>query len=150
MGHRGQELPWENELWDAFPQLSSNMLQSISWMQKFVRISTGLHKLNKDYGKGLSKLVKKEGKMAEDGTSIGVSHKGMMQHLLGLAGKHKQIAVSLGGIAREYEGEAKRLLEEHKTIESEAKKLQGELKSSIEKLEKSVLIEFSSTKLYSI
>jgi len=137
MGHRGQELPWENELWDAFPQLSSNMLQSISWMQKFVRISTGLHKLNKDYGKGLSKLVKKEGKMAEDGTSIGVSHKGMMQHLLGLAGKHKQIAVSLGGIAREYEGEAKRLLEEHKTIESEAKKLQGELKSSIEKLEKS-------------
>jgi len=137
MGHRQEELNWEAELWDAFPQLSNNALQSISWLQKFGKISNGLHKLNKDYGKGLAKLVKKESKAGEDGTSVSVCHKGVMQHLLGLASKHKQIAVSLGAAAREYDGEAKRLIEEHKTVESEAKKLQGELESSKLKLEKS-------------
>jgi len=135
MGHR-QEVSWETELWDAFPQLSSNVLQSISWVQRFGRISTGLHKLNKDYGKGLAKLVKKESKLGEEGTSVGVCHKGLMQHFLGLAGRHKQIAVSLGALAREYDGEAKRLIEEHKTVETEAKKLQGELNTSIGKLDK--------------
>lgn len=137
MGHRQEEPNWETELWDAFPQLSDNVLQSISWLQRFGKISNGLHKLNKDYGKGLAKLVKKESKSGEDGTSVGVCHKGFMQHLLGLAGKHKQIAVSLGALAREYDGEAKRLIDEHKTVESEAKKLQGELESSISKLDKS-------------
>eukprot|EP00092_Neocalanus_flemingeri_P018264 GFUD01019765.1.p1 GENE.GFUD01019765.1~~GFUD01019765.1.p1 ORF type:complete len:595 (+),score=183.04 GFUD01019765.1:305-2089(+) len=136
MGHRQEELQWETELWDAFPQLSSNVLQSISWLQRFGKISTGLHKLNKDYGKGLAKLVKKESKSGEDGTSVGVCHKGLMQHLLGLAGRHKQIAVSLGDLAREYDGEAKRLIEEHKNVDLEAKKLQGELGTSIGKLDK--------------
>jgi len=137
MGHIQEELNWERDLWDAFPQLSTNVLQSISWLQRFGKISNGLHKLNKDYGKGLAKLVKKESKTGEEGTSVGVCHKGLMQHLLSLAGKHKQIAVSLGSLAREYDGEAKRLIEEHKTAESEAKKLQGELESSKSKLEKS-------------
>ena len=61
-----QEEHWETELWDAFPKLSTNVLQSISWLQRFGKISTGLHKLNKDYGKGLAKLVKKESKTGED------------------------------------------------------------------------------------
>merc|ERR1719427_707460 len=135
MGHM-QEDHWETELWDVFPKLSTNVLQSISWLQRFGKISNGLHKLNKDYGKGLAKLVKKESKTAEDGSSVGVCHKGLMQHLLSLAGRHKQIAVSLGALAREYDGEAKRLIEEHKTVETEAKKLQGELNTSIGKLDK--------------
>jgi len=136
MGHK-QEERWETELWDAFPKLSTNVLQSISWLQRFGKISNGLHKLNKDYGKGLAKLVKKESKSGEEGTSVGDCHKHLMQHFLSLAGKHKQIAVSLGALAREYDGEAKRLLEEHKLAESEAKKLQGELEFSKSKLEKS-------------
>jgi len=136
MGHRQEEQTWQTELWDAFPQLSSNVLESISWLQKFGKISIGLHKLNKDYGKGLAKLVKKETKSGEEGSSVGVCHKALMQHLLGLAGRHKQIAVTLGALAREYDGEAKRLIEEHKTVESEAKKSKGELDSSIGKLDK--------------
>jgi len=137
MGHGQETISWETELWDAFPQLSSNVLQSINWLQRFDKISTGLHKLNKDYGKGLAKLVKKEVKSGEEGDSVGVCHKALMQHLLDLAGRHKQIAVSLGTLAKEYQGETKRLIEEHKTVETEAKKLQGDLDSSIGKLSKS-------------
>jgi len=137
MGHGHETLSWETELWDAFPQLSSNVLQSISWLQRFDKISTGLHKLNKNYGKGLAKLVKKESKSGEDGTSVGVCHKALMQHLLGLAGRHKQIAVSLGALATEYQGETKRLIEEQQTAETEAKLLQGDLDISIGKLNKS-------------
>ena len=116
---------------------SDNTLQSIGWLQKSVRISYGLHKLNKDYGKGLAKLVKKEHKSLDEGSSLAVSHKACLTQLTVLAGKHKQIAVSIGNLSKEYETHIKRFLDQHKAIESEAKKLQGDLDSSVKKLDRS-------------
>ena len=67
-----------------------------------MRLSSGLQKLNKDYGKGLAKLVKKETQPGEDGSSsLSLSHKSCLAQLTVLAGKHKQIAVSLGQLAKE-------------------------------------------------
>ena len=116
---------------------SDNVLQTVGWLQKYVRVSYGLHKLNKDYGKGLAKLVKKENKSGDDGCSISVSHKACLSQLTVLAGKHKQIAVSLGNLSKEYETHIKRLLDQHKCVENEAKKLQSDLDNSIKKLDRS-------------
>ena len=100
-------------------------------------MSYGLHKLNKDYGKGLAKLVKKENKSTDDGSSISVSHRACLTQLTVLAGKHKQIAVSLGNLSKEYETHIKRLLDQHKCVETEAKKLQSDLDNNIRKLDRS-------------
>ena len=118
---------------------SENVVQTIGWLQKYVRLSNGLHKLNKDYGKGLAKLVKKETKSGsgEEGSSLTVSHKACLAQLTLLAGRHKQIAVSLGNLAKEYDCHVTRLLEQHKTVELEGKRMQHDLDINIKKLSKS-------------
>ena len=90
-----------------------------------MRLSSGLHKLNKDYGKGLAKLVKKETKSGsgEEGSSLTVSHKASLAHLTVLAARHKQIAVSLGNLSKEYDSHVTRLLEQHKTVELEGRRM---------------------------
>ena len=104
-----------------------------------MRLSSGLHKLNKDYGKGLAKLVKKETKSGsgEEGSSLTVSHKASLAHLTVLAARHKQIAVSLGNLSKEYDSHVTRLLEQHKTVEMEGRRMQQDLDASIKKLGKS-------------
>ena len=108
-----------------------------------MRLSSGLHKLNKDYGKGLAKLVKKEtvtgeGKGEEDGgSSLSVSHSSCLAQLSLLAGKHQQIAVSLGQLAKEYSCHATRLTEQHRTVEAEGKRLKQDMDNNIKKLFKS-------------
>jgi len=134
---RGPDLAWQSDLWDAFPQFSDNVLQNIGWLQRYVRLSYGLHKLNKDYGKGLAKLVKKENKSVDDGSSVSISHRACLTQLTVLAGKHKQIAVSLGNLSKEYDTHIKRLLDQHKCVETEAKKLQSDLDNNIRKLDRS-------------
>ena len=66
-----------------------------------------------------------------------MSHKACLTQLTVLAGKHKQIAVSIGNLSKEYETHIKRFLDQHKAIETEAKKLQGDLDSSLKKLDRS-------------
>jgi len=135
MGSMGG-LGWEAELWDAWPQLSNHSLHSIAWLQRFARLSSGLHKLNKEYGKGLSKLVRKEARRGEDGGSVGSTHAAVLEHITAVAGRHKELAISLGSLAREGTREADRLLEDHKGAEAEAKKLKAGMDSSAEKLTK--------------
>ena len=115
------------------------MLETVGWLQKYVRISQGLHKLNKDYGKGLAKLVKKESRTGDEAnrSSISISHGASLAQLSLLAGRHKEIAVSLGNLSREYETHVKRLLDQHKQVEAEARKLKGDLDNSVKKLDKS-------------
>ena len=115
------------------------MLETVGWLQKYVRISQGLHKLNKDYGKGLAKLVKKESRTGDEAnrSSISISHGASLAQLTLLAGRHKEIAVSLGNLSREYETHVKRLLDQHKQVEAEARKLKGDLDNSVKKLDKS-------------
>ena len=81
--------------------------------------------------------MKKETGPGEEGSSISVSHKACLAQLTVLAGKHKQIAVSLGQLAKEYECHVTRLTEQHKTVEVEGKRLQHDLDNSIKKLFKS-------------
>lgn len=103
-----------------------------------MRLSNGLHKLNKDYGKGLTKLVKKETKAGSgEGSSLSVSHRASLSQLTLLAGRHKQIAVSLGNLSKEYDCHVTRLLEHHKTLEGEGRRLQQDLDTNIKKLAKS-------------
>ena len=103
-----------------------------------MRLSSGLQKLNKDYGKGLAKLVKKETQPGEAGSSsLSLSHKSCLAQLTVLAGKHKQIAVSLGQLAKEYESHASRLSEQHRAVEGEGKRLQHDMDNNIKKLFKS-------------
>jgi len=135
MGSMGG-LGWEAELWDAWPQLSNHSLHSVAWLQRFARLSSGLHKLNKEYGKGLSKLVRKEARRGEEGGSVGSTHAAVLDHITAVAGRHKELAISLGSLAREGTREADRLLEEHKGAEAEAKKLKAGMDSSAEKLTK--------------
>jgi len=129
-------LGWEAELWDAWPQLSNHSLHSVAWLQRFARLSSGLHKLNKEYGKGLSKLVRKEARRGEEGGSVGTTHAAVLEHITAVAGRHKELAISLGSLAREGTREADRLLEDHKGAEAEAKKLKAGMDSSAEKLTK--------------
>jgi len=135
MGSMGG-LGWEAELWDAWPQLSNHSLHSVAWLQRYARISSGLHKLNKEYGKGLSKLVRKEARRGEEGRSLGSAHAALLEHITAVAARHKELATSLGSLAREGTREADRLLEEHKGAEAEAKKLKAAMDSSVDKLTK--------------
>ena len=81
--------------------------------------------------------MKKETGPGEEGSSISVSHKSCLAQLTVLAGKHKQIAVSLGQLAKEYEIHVTRLTEQHRTVEVEGKRLQHDMDNTIKKLFKS-------------
>ena len=83
-------------------------------------------------------MVKKEtGRWSEEGSSVSVSHKSCLAQLTVLAGKHKQIAVSLGQLGSEYESHVARLTEQHRAVQVEGKRLQQEMDNNIKKLFKS-------------
>ena len=81
--------------------------------------------------------MKKEAAGSEEGSSLAVSHKSCLAQLTLLAGKHKQIAVSLGGLAREYETHTARLRDQHKAVEVEGRRLQHDMDNNIKMLFKS-------------
>jgi len=127
---------WETGLWDGYPLLTSHVEQSIGWLAKFGRITSGLQRLNKDYGKGLSKLVKKENSKSQDGRSIGSAHKAILEELNSLAARHKEVSVGLGEAARETQDLVRTFGEQHREVEAEARKLKAELEVSVNQLER--------------
>ena len=127
---------WETELWDGYPVLTSHVEQSIGWLAKFGRITSGLQQLNKDYAKGLVKLVKKEKSKSPHEGSIHSAHKTVLEKLTVLSERHKEVSLSLGEVAREAQDMVRTLGKQHKEIEAEARKLKSDLEVSVNQLER--------------
>ena len=72
-----------------------------------------------------------EARRGEEGSSLATAHRGVLDHLAEMAGRHKELAIALGQLAREGTREADRLLEQHKAAEAEAKKLKSGMETAV-------------------
>jgi len=128
---------WEDLLWDRVPHIVKYTRTSLDWVDKHVKLTFGLQKLNKDYAKGLSKLVKAHREKGVDGRSLRKCWVGVITHLGSVADKHRQLATILGDVGKKYQEEADALTEEQRTLEQNARKVQGDLDANYLLLEKS-------------
>jgi len=122
---------WEDMLWDKVPHMVKYTRTSLEWVEKYVKLTFSLQKLNKDYSKGLGKLIKQQRDRGVDGKSMSKCWGGVMSQLGNVAENHRQLATVLEDIGKKYQDEAALLTEEQRSFEQTSRKVQEDLDASV-------------------